>query len=258
VRIGLLSDIYGNLPALEAAWTWVCGEGPEAVVCLGDLVGYGPFPSEVVGFVRSHGIETVQGNWDRAAGRGRSDPGDEFTDPTWRKLARESLAWTVSALGSDDARFLRELPTELRFRAERSDLLCVHGLPGNVSGRLGTEAAGDVLDSLLRRNGCSVLASGNTGRPAVAVRPGGCMVNPGSVGGGTYPSAASAAVIEAGGRGGVPVWWQRIEYDFEGYERAYLGAGLPGIFLRCFRTGRAPTGEWMTDDTRWRQRWAEP
>ncbi len=257
MRIGLISDVYGNLPALEAAWTWLSGEGSELIVCLGDLVGYGPFPEEVVGFVRDHEIETVQGNWDRAAGRGRDDPGDRFENSRWRSLASESLRWTIDKLSESGAVFLRELPHELRFAIGRSEILCVHGLPGNVSGRVAADAGNDVFDVLLERNHCSLLLSGNTGVPAIAVRPFGCLVNPGSIGGGSYPSQATAAVLEAGDTGAVPVWWQRIEYDFERYERTYLESGLPEIFIRCFRTGRAPTGEWNTDDTIWRQRWAE-
>jgi putative phosphoesterase len=257
VRIGFVSDVYGNLPALESAWRWLSGEGPDIVVCLGDLVGYGPFPREVLGFVRNHGIETVQGNWDRAAGRRRKDPGDRFLQGSWIHQARESLAWTVDRIGEDGASFLRELPAELRFSVGRSSLLCVHGLPGNVSGRVPAKAAGEVFDMLLERNGCNVLLSGNTGLPAVSVRPAGSLANPGSVGGGSYPSMASAAVIEAGERH-TPVWWQRIEYDWDRYEKEYIDSGLPEIFLRCFRNGRAPTGEWITEDTVWRQRWAEP
>ena len=257
MRLGLLSDVYGNLPALESAWKWLSGEGADLVVCLGDLVGYGPFPDEVVGFVRSHGIETVQGNWDRAAGRGRTDPGDSFVQGSWKQLAQRSLAWTVQELGRDSAAYLRELPEELRYSVGPSALLCVHGIPGNVSGRIPAEAAGEVYDMMLQRNRCTVLLSGNTGLPSLTIRPQGCLVNPGSVGGGTYPSMASAVLIEAG-EPSVPVMWQRIGYDWDLYEKAYIEAGLPEVFLKCFRTGRAPTGEWNTDDTIWRQRWAEP
>jgi putative phosphoesterase len=257
VKIGLISEVYGNLPALEAAWTWLSSEGSELVICLGDLVGYGPFPEEVICFVREHGIETVQGNWDRAVGRGRDDSGDSFESSRWRSLAYEVLRWTIEKLTSSGADYLSGLPHELRFVVGRSRILCVHGLPGNVSGRVAAYAGNDVFDSLLERNHCDILLSGNTGVPAIAVRPSGYLVNPGSVGGGSCPSAATAAVLEAGDKAAVPVWWQRIEYDFEKYERTYLESGLPEIFLRCLRTGRAPTGEWITDDTVWRQRWAE-
>jgi predicted phosphodiesterase len=211
----------------------------------------------VIGFIRNHGIESVQGNWDRAAGRGRDDPGDRFLQGSWTALARESLAWTSGELDRDGKMFLRDLPGELRFSIGRSLVLCVHGMPGNVAGRIPADAGEDVSDTLLERNHCNLMLSGNTGVPAVASRPSGCLVNPGSVGGGSYPSAASAAVVEAGDLV-VPVWWQRVEYDWDRYETAYKEAGLPEIFLRCFRTGRAPTGEWITDDTIWRQRWAEP
>jgi len=256
MRIGVISDVYGNLPALEAAWAWLSGEGAELVVCLGDLVGYGALPEETVCFVRDHGIETVQGNWDRAVARGRESAGDAFDNPYWRKLAGESLQWTRSRLSTGSIDYLRNLPGEVRYSIERSSILCVHGQPGNVSGRIEHDAGNEIFDMLLARSHCNVLLSGNTGTAALAVRRDGCLINPGSVGGGTYPSQASAAVIDSGGPGSIPVWWQRIPYDFDRYAALYTESGLPEIFLRCIRTGRDPRGNWHTDKTYWRQQWA--
>jgi predicted phosphodiesterase len=66
VRTLVLSDIHGNWPALEA----VAAVPHDAVVCLGDIVGYGPQPGECLRWLRASGAEIVQGNHDRALADG--------------------------------------------------------------------------------------------------------------------------------------------------------------------------------------------
>src|SRR5829696_8678920 len=64
MRIGILSDIHGNLPALEAVLGHIKSSQLDAFYCLGDLVGYAAFPNEVVERIRSEGIPTIMGNYD--------------------------------------------------------------------------------------------------------------------------------------------------------------------------------------------------
>ena len=64
MNLAVLSDIHANWPALEAVWDDLQAQQPDLVYCLGDLVGYGPYPNEVVEFIRQRGIPTVMGNYD--------------------------------------------------------------------------------------------------------------------------------------------------------------------------------------------------
>jgi predicted phosphodiesterase len=65
MRIALISDIHANLPALEAVLTGIDGDSSiDAAYHLGDLVGYAPWPNEVVDLLRSRGITGVAGNYD--------------------------------------------------------------------------------------------------------------------------------------------------------------------------------------------------
>jgi hypothetical protein len=68
-RFALLSDIHGNLPALEGVLADIERSGVASVHCLGDLVGYGPDPSGVVSRVRGLGIPVIRGNYDDGVGR---------------------------------------------------------------------------------------------------------------------------------------------------------------------------------------------
>ncbi len=69
MKIALFSDIHANLPALEACLADIDRQQPDAVYCLGDLVGYNTWPNEVINTIRRRGIPTIAGNYDYGIGR---------------------------------------------------------------------------------------------------------------------------------------------------------------------------------------------
>lgn len=98
MKILLLSDIHGNFEALQAVMKQAQRLSYDQIICLGDLVGYGPQPQEVISFIRNEGISCVLGNHD--AGVAGLLPMDFFRDPnrtllqkTQQILDNESLAW---------------------------------------------------------------------------------------------------------------------------------------------------------------------
>lgn len=259
MRIGVISDLHGNLPGLRACWERLSSAGTDLVVCLGDLVGYGPFPSEVVDFVMANRLQCVQGNCDRAAGRGREDTGDRFENVHWQRMAIDSMQWTIDQLDAGQRRFLRKLPTEIRLRMGLREVLCVHGLPGNVTGSLGERDSNEVYGFTLSRNSCQVLALGHTHRMFLRSVTEGLIFNPGSVGGGTLPGESTLTILEVDDHtGAVSVSWERVPFDLEEYSIRYSEEGLPQTFLKCIVLGRDPRGEWHTDDIDRRQLWAGP
>jgi len=257
LRIGVLADVHGNLPALQSAWRALLLESPDMVVNLGDLVHFGPGPEDCVSFAREHDVESIQGNCDRAVARGRDSTGDEFVNSHWERLAGEVLGWTRDRVSRGAAAWLKGLPEELRLDVEGRRILFTHGLPGNVAGSLPPSAADEFYDLLLSRNSCDVLVVGHTHEPQIVTRPGGWILNPGSVGGGTLPSAASAMVIDVSRKEGLSAFWLATRYDFASYQESSRASGLPEMFTRAVELGRDPRGGWHTCDTTWRQRWAE-
>jgi predicted phosphodiesterase len=71
----VFSDVHGNLPGLEAILADIDHRGIERSLCLGDLVGYGPFPDEVAALVRESGIPSLMGNYDQGIGFSTGDCG---------------------------------------------------------------------------------------------------------------------------------------------------------------------------------------
>jgi putative phosphoesterase len=123
-RIGLISDIHGNLPALEAVLAELEREQPDALVCLGD-VATGPQPRETLARVRRLGCPVVMGNWDAWLLDRPPVPEDEIA----RRL-HDIAAYSADALGEDDLAYVRSFVPRLELPLDESaHALCFHGSP---------------------------------------------------------------------------------------------------------------------------------
>ena len=117
MRYGVISDIHGNLPSLEAALGELERANVDAYACAGDLVGYGPQPNECVEVVARLGVHCVGGNHDLIAVGALSDARCE-------RIARESLRWTSAVLADTTRGFLSALPGRLELPG---GLVLAHG-----------------------------------------------------------------------------------------------------------------------------------
>lgn len=122
-KIAIISDIHGNLPALKAVLKYLDNESPDLWICLGDLVGYGPFPSECVDIIRDRNIPTVLGNHD--AGVAGKLSSRHFRDPN-----RTLIKKTATLLNKEQLNWLQSLP--LTIINQELDFLAVHAHPFNA------------------------------------------------------------------------------------------------------------------------------
>lgn len=116
MKYAIVSDIHGNIESLERALKQVDDE--DTVLCLGDIVGYGPNPNECVARIRERAKNAVLGNHDLAA---LENYGVEY----FNEAAREAIHWTQNVLNEENRAWLNGLSYELRF----PDFLLVHGAP---------------------------------------------------------------------------------------------------------------------------------
>ncbi len=115
-RIGLISDVHANLPALEAVLAALSKRGVERIVCCGDLVDYAPWPIEVISRLREMNVLCVQGNHDAAAVG--AFPMDGFAAE-----ARATVDWTRAVLSPVETTYLAALE---QVHTE-DDFVVVHG-----------------------------------------------------------------------------------------------------------------------------------
>lgn len=115
MRYAIFSDIHGNREAWDRVLEDISEMEAEALVCLGDIVGYGPLPQDVLASVRRHTENIVLGNHDAAA-CGLLDTA------FFHEKAREVLEWTKEQLTDESLAFLRDVP----YTIEAENILFVH------------------------------------------------------------------------------------------------------------------------------------
>lgn len=147
MRVALLSDIHGNLVALDAVLADLAQQGPfDHLVVAGDLAWAGPWPAEVVDRVRGMNVAVIQGNTDAYLGRSPDDPPEDKSDAHFAQL----LAWYTQQLGPDRVAYLLNLPFSHRVSpAPGHDLLVVHANPKDEEQHISPEMSDADLDELL-------------------------------------------------------------------------------------------------------------
>src|SRR4051812_31941773 len=113
--VAVVTDIHGNLAALQAALDAIDERGVGTTYCGGDLVGYGPHPNEVCRLIEQRGIPTIYGNYDYAIARDLEDCGCAYQTQHDRELGQQSVAWTLEHTDERSKQFMRDLPFDLRF-----------------------------------------------------------------------------------------------------------------------------------------------
>lgn len=239
MRIAVLSDIHGNLPALEAVLSALAPY--DAVWVLGDVVGYGPQPDEVVARLAAEHAVGVRGNHDSAA-IGQLDT-DSFNDD-----ARAAVEWTAERITSQTRDWLGALP----LRSVDEPFTLVHGSPRDPTWEYIYSASiakanmsafttphclnGHThIPALFRQRGSrveSVQVAADARHEFGAER---LVANPGSVG---QPRdgdpRASALVLDTDAH---TMDWHRVEYHFERVQKLMTQLALPRRLIARLQYG---------------------
>ena len=137
MKIALFSDIHANLPALEAFFKDVEARKPDAVYCLGDLVGYNIWPNEVINEIRKRGIPTIAGNYDFGIGRTSDDCGCAYRTDKEKEMGAVSISFTNKIVKEEERKYLITLPAHIRIEFQlnydKLNLLLVHGSPRRIN-----------------------------------------------------------------------------------------------------------------------------
>lgn len=241
LRLAVLGDIHGNLPALDAALADVDAEAPDVIVCLGDLVGYGADPNGVIDRIRGRGIPTIVGNYDDGVGFDRDDCGCAYKDAGERERGQASLMWTRAETTPERKAWLRDLPFDWRTEAGGLRIRAVHGSPRRINEYLFADRDPASLARIAAAADADVLLFGHTHVPWTREIGGVTFVNAGSVG---KPKdgdpRACWALLTVADDGAVSVEFRRVPYDATAAADAIRAAGLPERFAADVETGGAP------------------
>jgi predicted phosphodiesterase len=243
-RIAVLSDIHGNLTALEAVAAEIRREKPDAVLIAGDLVLNGPDPNGCVDALRhleSDGALIVSGNTDIAVG----DFDYTGAFPQYQEGIPETISaaaeWAHDELGDEQLDWLRRLPAERRMRAaDDTMVLVVHASPGSQTRGFDQALDPTVIFERAAATDARVICVGHTHVPEVRDLGWKVIVNDGSAG---YvfdgdPTASWAMVTIADGQ--VDAVIRRTPFDALTVANAISARGLPGAVYRAatVRTGK--------------------
>lgn len=134
-KLVFISDIHGNIEALESVIKDIKDRqiGLENIYCLGDLVGYGPRPDEVIELIRKYNIKTVLGNYDEAVGFYLPTCGCNIDTPSDKLKTQNSLNWTGQHTSENNKEFLRDLEEQITLEIKGYKLLLIHASPYSIN-----------------------------------------------------------------------------------------------------------------------------
>jgi len=254
MRYAIVADIHANRQAWNAVLLDIRSDGVNEIICLGDIVGYGPNPAEVLESVHTNVDHVILGNHDAVIG-------DKMDSSLFNDDAQEILRWTQDRVNDDAIRFLRGLPLSIAGDSFR----CAHGDFSDPAAFNYVMAPEDALPSWKAVEE-PLLFVGHTHDPGIFVLgPSGTprlvgpqdftleedkrfLVSVGSVGQPRDGDArACYCIFDTDSKA---VFWRRIPFDLDAYRRELENAGIPdrpSYFLRHDpRMGTPPIRELLS------------
>jgi predicted phosphodiesterase len=238
-KIAILSDLHGNLIALEAVLAAVAAEGIERIVCLGDVATLGPQPHEVIFRLRALSCPVVMGNTDAILLV--TQPDAHAASDDWSNEAVDR--WCAAQLTADDLAYLRTFEPTIRMPLDGGvTLLCYHGSPRSYDERITAETTDAALQEMLAATPAHLYAGGHTHQQLLRRHRDVLVLNPGTVGFAKdaispaapirNPAWAEYAVVASDDRGQLDVSLRRVPFNLDAHFAALDASGIPRAHWR--------------------------
>lgn len=250
MRIALFSDIHANLPALEAVLQDMETQEPDAVYCLGDLVGYAPWPNEVTETIKGRGIPTIAGNYDQGIGNNSDDCGCAYKTDEEKANGAVSIKFTNETITPENRTYLHSLPAHLRLEfgvnGSPFNLLLVHGSPRKINEYLFEDRPDKSFANMMNKSEAGIMAFGHTHKPFHKAIENGDgylhAINIGSVGKPKDGDPRACYVLldiddqpDFKRADGISVHFRRVEYEVEKAATAVEQSPLPDVYADNLR-----------------------
>lgn len=231
MRIAAISDIHGNLYALMKVLEDIDQEKVDLVVCLGDLVGYGPHPNEVIALIRRRNLPCIKGNYDASVVDG------DFTFIRDTHINSFALPWAVEEVRESNKYYLDSLPTTLNYDFESFKIQFVHGSPNTINEYLFED--GSNTEEIMNSLNDDILVCAHTHIPSFKKFGTKTFINVGSVG---KPKIgrpnATYCIINIKEPNDISVEFKELEYEYKKIVKDCTMLNFPGNITHSYETGQ--------------------
>lgn len=230
MKIAAISDIHGNIYSLMKVLEDIDEQKVDLVVCLGDLVGYGPHPNEVIALIKRRDIPCIKGNYDASV----VDGGFTFIRDT--SINSFSLPWAVEEVRASNKYYLSQLPTKLDYDINGVKVIFTHGSPYKINEYLFED--GENTKKLMEEISEDVLICAHTHIPSYKKFGNKVFINVGSVG---KPKIgrpnATYALIEIKEDKTIDVKFRELEYEYKRIVKDAQMIQFPSQLVASYENG---------------------
>ncbi len=232
--VAIISDIHGNLIALDAALNSIAARGITQIICLGDVAATGPQPREVIARLKRLGCPVVMGNTDDWLLEPKLT---EHDDPDKRRIQEIEL-WDSGQLTPEDRAYLASFRPTISYELENGErLLAYHGSPRSHSEHIPPATPDHDLDAALSGHQADIFIGGHTHMQMFRRHRRSVVINSGSVGlafDRAWPFDtkvrnapwAEYAIIDTRD-GALKVELHRAPFDIQAFLQAMRASGMP-------------------------------
>lgn len=230
MKIAAISDIHGNIYSLMKVLEDIDEQKVDLVVCLGDLVGYGPHPNEVVALIKRREIPCIKGNYDASVVDG------DFTFIRNTPINSFSLPWASEEVRASNKFYLSQLPNELNYDINGVKIKFTHGSPNTINEYLFED--GENTKKVMEEIDEDVLVCAHTHIPSFKKFGNKLFINTGSVG---KPKIgrpnATYVLIEIKEDKSVNVKFRELEYEYKRIVKDAQMLKFPGQLVSSYESG---------------------
>lgn len=230
MKIAVISDIHSNIYALINVLEDIDSEKVDTIICLGDLVGYGPHPNETISIIKRRNILCIKGNYDNSV------TDNKFSYIRETSINNFSLPWTVNELRAENKAYLNGLPSSLTIKNGNKNFLFVHGSPYSINEYLFPDA--DNTIAYLNNIKEDVLVCAHTHLPSVKEIDKKIYINVGSVGKPKIGRPNSTyCIIETDDEDKIKVSFKEITYEVKKIIKDMTMLNFPLKLIQSFEKG---------------------
>jgi len=231
--IALISDIHGNLPALKTVLRDINCANAQQTWCLGDLVGYIPFPNECIRMIRKNVSASIVGNYDQKViqfGQKKSK---------WKKSKKpakfDAFEWNNQNLSSKNQKYLHSLPLNIRRKIGKFNILLTHGSPQDINEPILPETPQECLVELGKTTNADIIIMGHTHRFMNRKVRKQWFINPGSIGLPVKKDLRASYALMEISQDKIKVTERKIQYDISEVIKSLSESNLPRALTKMIK-----------------------